>query len=86
MFDQLVKYSIRGRGIFVLIKNVSEKIIHRDRIPDHMLVDGVEYEILGFDYPNKIPKSWIKVGDVIGIQIAVDEENVDDLEIHHDNS
>jgi len=86
MFDQLVKYSIRGRGVFVLIKNVSEKIIHRDKIPDHMEVDGTEYQILGFDYPNKIPKSWIKVGDVIGIQIAVDEENLENLEIHSGNS
>lgn len=52
-----------------MVRNVSEKTLLRDKMPKHIEVEGETYEVLGFDFPSKIPRSYLKPNDIIGINI-----------------
>lgn len=80
-FHQIAKYSIKSRGIFLLVKNMSDKKISINDIPETVEVDcctkvkgsiktlSSMQTIYGFDFPSKISRTYLKTGDIIGVQI-----------------
>lgn len=68
-FDKLADYRIPSRGTFILVRNMSTRKVETTEIQERIEIDGQTHNVLGFDFPNKIVKVHLKVGDVIGIQI-----------------
>lgn len=80
-FVKLSTYSISSRGIFLLVRNESSRVVKTDEIKTNIAITTTkvengstkeskeEFDVLGIDFPNKISKTYLKRGDVIGVQI-----------------
>lgn len=69
-FTKLAKYSITARGLFFLIRNVSNREVRISELSANgVMINGQNYPVLGFDFPSKISKNVLKKLDVVGVQI-----------------
>lgn len=68
-FRQLAKYSIKSRGVFLLIKyEGTEKLVIND-LPERIKVGNAFHNVHGFDFPSKITRTYLRKDDIIGLQI-----------------